>query len=239
MNKIIFTPEQKQYIINNYANHKKSTGELAEEFNCHSCTINKRLKEWGFEASRSGHYRFKDLTGQTFGKLTVLKLNQERYDRDLQKTNKPHKYWQCICSCGRLTEVESSHLKSGHTTSCGCIKSKGEQKITEILIQNNISFTNEVYFDDLKGYGNGLLRFDFAILNEKQIQYLIEYNGEQHYKITGGWCTEEEFNIRQFNDNQKINYCIDKNIPLIIIPYTHYSKLTLKDLLIETSDFSL
>lgn len=237
MKKIIFTQEQKQYIIDSYTGHKKSSGELAKEFGCSIDVISRRLKEWGVSLSRGGHFPYKDLTGLIFGELTVLHVNEERYKKDLQHTNKPHRYWTCICSCGRITDVEGSHLTNGHTTSCGHIKSKGEQLITKLLQENNINFTSEIYFNDLRGYGNGLLRFDFGILIDNQIKYLIEFNGKQHYQETGGWNTPEEYQSRQINDNKKVEYCNNHNLPLIIIPYTHLNKLSLNDLLLETTIF--
>lgn len=238
MKKIIFTEEQKQYIINEYSSHRKSTGQLGEEFNCHSSTIKKRLEEWGYNTERgTHHFRYDDLTGQVFGELTVLGVNQKRYDEDVKKTNKPHRYWTCVCSCGRIKDIEGSHLKSGHTVSCGHIKSNGELKITKILQENNITFTSELYFQDLRGYGNGLLRFDFGVLENNQLKYLIEFNGKQHYQQTDGWNTPEEFNIRIFNDNLKVQYCEQHNIALIIIPYYYLDKLSLQDLILETTSF--
>lgn len=235
---IVFSDEQKCYIIENYENHKKSAGQLANEFGCSIDTIHRRLTEWGCDTTRKGHhFPFEDLTGKTYGELLVLHLNQKRYDEEVKKTNKPHKYWTCLCSCGRIKDVESSHLKNGHTTSCGHIRSKGEQKITDILQYNNILFTSEKSFKDLRGYGNGLLRYDFEILQNGKTSYLIEFNGEQHYRCKGGWDTEEEFKIRKFNDDKKIKYCQEKNIPLIIIPYTQLDKFCLEDLLLEVSQF--
>ena len=32
--------------------------------------------------------------------------------------------WKCICDCGNTTIVSTSHLTSGHTTSCGCDRHK-------------------------------------------------------------------------------------------------------------------
>ena len=54
----------------------------------------------------------KDLTGQRFGRLTVLEpLPGERRTR-----------WRCVCDCGRETVVGSGHhLTSGNTKSCGCL----------------------------------------------------------------------------------------------------------------------
>lgn len=55
----------------------------------------------------------KDLTGQTFGRLTVLEEAERRGHR---------RYWHCRCACGREKTVEDWHLKSGHTKSCGCYR---------------------------------------------------------------------------------------------------------------------
>lgn len=57
--------------------------------------------------------RAPDLTGQGFGRLTVL----ERAASD------PRGYgttWVCRCACGELTKVPARTLRSGSTTSCGC-----------------------------------------------------------------------------------------------------------------------
>lgn len=55
---------------------------------------------------------FLDLTGQTFGRLTV-----ERYAGRIQ--HRPT--WQCMCSCGTRTLVRSTDLITGHKKSCGCL----------------------------------------------------------------------------------------------------------------------
>lgn len=233
--KIIFTDEQIEYMIQNYTSHNKTTQQLAEEFECHRSTIERRLKESGVLLKQ--FYKHEDLIGKKYGKLLVLSSDDARYKKDLLKTNKPHRYWKCLCDCGNIIEVEGSHLKSGHTISCGCIKSMGEQKIAKLLQENNILFTREFYFNDLKGYKNGLLRFDFAILDEnKNVKYLIEYNGKQHYQLTNGWNNTNEYQMRTYNDNKKKDYCKEHNLPLIVIPYTHFDKISIKDLLL-TSQF--
>lgn len=55
----------------------------------------------------------KDLTGQRFGRLTVVR-------RQPPKNKKT--YWLCVCDCGQKTEVATHHLTSGHTESCGCLR---------------------------------------------------------------------------------------------------------------------
>ena len=48
---------------------------------------------------------------------------------------------------------------------------------------------------------------------------MIEYNGVQHYKATGGWNDEETFEITKHRDKQKSEWCKKLNIPLYIISY--------------------
>lgn len=53
-----------------------------------------------------------DLTGQRFGKLTVISPVENVNGRTA---------WKCRCDCGRETVVKTYHLRSGHTKSCGCL----------------------------------------------------------------------------------------------------------------------
>ena len=228
MKKITFSKEDLDFIIDAYKNNKMTISELAIKFNCSRDTIARRIKEKG--VILKAKFKYESLIGRTFGKLTVIAEDLDRYNEELKNTNKPHKYWWCRCSCGKeqLFSIEGSKLKSGHTTSCGCVKSLGEQKITEILQENKIKFKSEFSCPDLKGCNGGKLRFDFAILNEDNtVKYFIEYNGKQHYIQNGGWNTEQEFNNRIKNDKIKYDYCKDNNIPLIRIPYWDYKKINL------------
>ncbi len=107
--------------------------------------------------------------------------------------------------------------------------SKGEEKIIKILTKNNIHFITQKTFDDLIYPSGYPARFDFYVANK----YLIEYDGIQHF---------EEGNF--LNNNKKYdiiknNYCKNKKIPLIRIPYYIYNDLKLEDLLLETTKFLL
>jgi len=68
---------------------------------------------------------FKNLSGQTFGLLTVM---------DRTKIGNRKVYYECKCACGNTVIVESYNLKSGHTKSCGCI---GRQKAKNRMIEVN------------------------------------------------------------------------------------------------------
>lgn len=54
-----------------------------------------------------------DLTGQKFGRLTVIKLHGTK-----NKTS----YWLCKCDCGNEKIVRASNLKNKHVRSCGCLQ---------------------------------------------------------------------------------------------------------------------
>ena len=127
--------------------------------------------------------------------------------------------WKCICKhCGNIFITKGSNIRNKDSQSCGCVHSFNEQKITKLLLDNNIEFATQYTFKDLKGINGGALRFDFAIFNNKVLSHLIEYNGLQHYeKAQGKWGTE--YNNLVFNDNKKIQYCKENNIELRIIKY--------------------
>ena len=54
----------------------------------------------------------KCMIGERYGSLVVI-----------EKVKIPGKlktYWRCRCDCGNTCTLEDSHLKNGHTKSCGC-----------------------------------------------------------------------------------------------------------------------
>lgn len=65
-------------------------------------------------------YMKKEMSGKQFGMLTVL--------REVKRENSPKHYWLCVCQCGKETVVEESHLKNGHTKSCGCYRKTVQKK---------------------------------------------------------------------------------------------------------------
>lgn len=175
------------------------------------------------------------LVGRRFGKLVVLeRAPSKRYKDGIARTT-----WRCVCDCGNVAEVLANNLLINITTSCGCMVSRGEEKIAKILSENNIDFLTEYTFSDLVSRTGTPYRFDFAILFPQL--YLIEYDGIQHFKNRddNGWNTAENLLAVQERDKEKNKYCINNNIPLIRIPYYHYNKLSLVDLLVNTTNFLL
>lgn len=171
----------------------------------------------------------KDLTNQKFGKLTALEPTEERDHRRSI-------IWKCRCDCGNIHYVSGFHLRQGKSQSCGCLtQSHGELKIETLLKENNLSYKKEYAVN----INDKIYRFDFAILKEKSLYYLIEFDGEQHFKENNNFLWHNEDNLAdiQKRDAIKNQWCKDNNIPLIRIPYTHYKKMTITDLLLENNKF--
>lgn len=57
-----------------------------------------------------------NLVGMKFDHLLVLKRDDTR--------KIIHSYWLCQCDCGTICSVAGTHLKTGHTKSCGCYRKR-------------------------------------------------------------------------------------------------------------------
>lgn len=137
--------------------------------------------------------------------------------------------WKCLCKhCGNIFVTRGSTIRNKSTQSCGCVHSFNEQKITQLLLNNNIEFATQYSFQDLVGINKGRLRFDFAIFKNGKLSHLIEYNGLQHYEMPeGAW--KEGYKTLIENDKRKIEYCQKNNIELRIIKYNQ--SYTIEDLI--------
>lgn len=173
-----------------------------------------------------GQLNSKNLIGKRFGKLIVLE--------DCKNTsNSSGRLWKCQCDCGSICYKRTANLTSGATTSCGCLKSKGEEKVSHILIVNNINFTREKTFEDcISPFSKEKMRFDFYL---PDYNLLIEYDGEQHYgyRDDNGWNNKENYEKTLLRDKVKNEWAKNHNYDLIRIPYTKYVTLELKDIIGE------
>lgn len=168
--------------------------------------------------------------GQNIKKRTGQMINDIYIGEIVGQDKKGSILYDCTCFCGKHFISNAARIINGHTKSCGCLSSKGERKIQTILERENITFVKEYPLDRVLTEKSNPRRIDFAIFKNNQLQYFIEYQGEQHYKSTNNWYRPEA-------DEEKRNYCKQKNIPLIEIPYWRYDKLCIDDLLLDTSQF--
>ena len=77
------------------------------------------------------------MDGVIFGKLKVLGL--ERRDAKYQK------YWRCGCECGGVSVVRQDRLTSGHTQSCGCLRTSYRKELQVEATKQERSYTRNSY----------------------------------------------------------------------------------------------
>lgn len=98
--------------------------------------------------------------------------------------------------------------------------SRGEIKIEEILQEAGLHFEEEYIFPDLVSSSGRPLRFDFAVFEDNgDIDFLIEYQGIQHYEPKSKFGGYTGLRKQQFNDMKKREYCVKHGLRLIAIPY--------------------
>lgn len=161
------------------------------------------------------------LEGKRFGKLLVQEDSEKR-------DNRGGVIWKCLCDCGNITFVSTSNLtrEKEATISCGCAKSKGEEKIISLLLEMQIPFITQKRFDScIFPETNRQLVFDFYLPEQN---LLIEYDGEQHFHEIRN--DRYDFQGLQKRDVFKNNWCIENNIKLVRIPYYDFDKLTIENM---------
>lgn len=171
--------------------------------------------------------KYKDLTGQQFGRLTAL--------RDVGRSKGGDILWECECSCIERNHVivTSSNLQRLHTQSCGCYAkeqiSKSRKKETRFDIVDGIAIgytsAGEQFFADidnieklqghswwytaqgyLAGYVNGQLMLMHRFLTNCDDEHVVDHKNH----VTGDnrisnlrVCTvsKNQYNRRMQNNN--------------------------------------
>ena len=182
-----------------------------------SCGCHKReatSKQWSAE-----------LSGQKFGKLTVIK----RID-----TGNVRATWECLCDCGTICYLPSRYLLACNVKSCGCeTRSKGELWARAMLTESDYTFKEQFTFPDCVSSGGRLIKFDFAVFLHDTLVCLVEINGDQHYRVVDYFGGIERFEQQKLIDQIKRNYCTENNIYLLEIPYEQVGKIDLLTLIQE------
>ena len=98
--------------------------------------------------------------------------------------------------------------------------SRGEIKICDILDKAGLSYQEEYIFSDLVSSSGRPLRFDFAVFDDNgDIDFLIEFQGIQHYEAKSKFGGAQGLYRQKYNDTQKRQYCEKHGITLVSIPY--------------------
>ena len=99
--------------------------------------------------------------------------------------------------------------------------SYGEIKIEDILRDAGLNFKMEYIFPDLRAPNGRPLRFDFVVFDDDgKIDFIIEYQGKQHYEPSSKFGGKKGFYQQVYNDNLKRRFCALHGFKLIEVPYT-------------------
>lgn len=111
---------------------------------------------------KKGH-RFKDKTGQRFGRLVAVRTTTKV---------KGAWYWECRCDCGNVVSILGSNLnnKKNNTTSCGCYNSDIHTKPDNYAAITKL-FNNYKYTAKKKGRTFGFSRKEFVETTSKECYY--------------------------------------------------------------------
>lgn len=113
---------------------------------------------------------------------------------------------------GEFEQTPDNHLNGQGCSKCK--RSKGEEVIEKILIDNNIKYTTQKRFKDC--IDKRQLPFDFYL---PDYNMCIEFDGEQHFKVVEYFGGEKGYEDRQRRDKIKTNYCKENNIFLLRISH--------------------
>lgn len=152
----------------------------------------KHLRGTSCEDCKERPSKLRNLTGQTFGDLTVIELAPPL----IMPCGRKQTRWKCKCNCGNDTYVLATHLTRGKIRSCGCKQGKHGVTPNEYVDKGDyyIGYTTkgeEFYFDKddyekVKGY-----------------RWYIDENG-----YVAGWNGEEAIRMHQLIIDDECK-CVD------------------------------
>jgi hypothetical protein len=120
----------------------------------------------------------KDMVGQKFGKLIVIKKIGIKRKLVL---------WECLCDCGNVVNVIGAYLRNGETKSCGCLnESSIANELKQYCIKNHGAIPE--YKTVKNPETNFYLPFDIYVPNN----IFIEVNWLQHYEFIPRFHIDQE-----------------------------------------------
>lgn len=168
--------------------------------------------------------------------LKLEKLYNGRYEAGFTSYTDKHKKYDFIdTKTGEVINMCLASALRGSLKPGGVNKSSGESLVCDVLDKMNIKYDFNVSLlngDALLSL-TGKIRPDFQF-SYSQKNYIIEYNGEQHYQYIsyfwercGKYLTEKDKKQAYMDhldrDERLRQYCKEKGIIYIEIPYTYHS----------------
>lgn len=127
---------------------------------------------------------------------------------------------QIRCNCGRIYKTSFARYHNSEVKKCPhCTHtiSIGESLIEQYFVKNSINYIRQYKFSDCRD--QKVLPFDFYL---PDYGLCVEYDGEQHFYNVFGY---DSFVMTQRHDKIKNEYCLEKGIELLRIPYYERSHI--------------
>lgn len=146
--------------------------------------------------------RFIDMTGAKSERLTVLRQDHQG--------RKGSWYWLCLCDCGKEVIISGSHLRTGHTKSCGCLNDEVRAKrIKKLSTTHGGSKTEQLYgvWVGMRKRCNNSKYYAYQLYGARGISVCPEWNG--NYATFRTWALSNGYlsglSIDRIDNNG--NYC--------------------------------
>lgn len=130
--------------------------------------------------------------------------------------------------CGHIFTSDIDRMRKGY----GCLLcsrsgfSRGVEKIINYLDDNGVTYDREIKFDSCRRQKR--LPFDFVIYDSVGTPtHAIEFNGEQHYRASAMFGGPDKLAKVQEADHIKRQWCVEHNLPLLVIRYDEDVAITL------------
>lgn len=129
---------------------------------------------------RKNTRRYRDITGQTFGKLTALRR---------VGTIKRKSVWVCKCQCGNETTGSLDNLTNGHKKSCGCMVAESNKATSIKRVKHGKSILRNGKRDRTYTAWQGMIQ---RCTNQRHIAY--DYYGGRGIFV----CSEWKYSFERF-----------------------------------------
>ena len=141
----------------------------------------------------------KDMTNQTFGRLTVIGRTEDY----ISPHGRHEAQWLCKCECGNLKKVRGTSLRQGLVTSCGCYRR--QLLIDRLKKYNTYDLSGEYGI----GYtSNGVIfYFDLEDYDKIKDYYWCNKDGDLHF---WGRINNQKISLHRFI------MTLDKNSDLVV-----------------------
>lgn len=230
--RLLFKKEGYELLTDYYINNSQKLEYICPKHGLKNITLNHFL--YGKRCKECQHEKISDTQRHTDNDIVNIIKN---YDDSLKITKinytsyKKHDISLICQECGKefTTQLTCILYGKNRCDHCSSSQSKSEFISETYFLDNKINYIKQISFDECR-YINRL-SFDFGIKQRNnELLFLLELDGQQHFKpIRFRGMTEKEavkqFEENQIRDNIKNEYCKQNNIPLLRIPYWDFDKI--------------